>query len=71
QLVNRQYGDFQTTLLHIAAERDDAALAELALQAKPDLTIKDAIYDGIPLGWAHYLQRHEIVKMIEEYQKSL
>jgi len=71
QLVNRQYGDFQTTLLHIAAERDDAALAELALRAKPDLTIKDAIYDGIPLGWAHYLQRHDIVRMIEEYQKNL
>lgn len=71
QEVNRQYGDFQTTLLHIAAERDDAALAELALQAKPDLTIKDAVYNGIALGWAQYLQRHDIARMIEEYQKNL
>jgi len=46
-------------------------LAELALQAKPDLTIKDAVYNGIALGWAQYLQRHDIARMIEEYQKNL
>ena len=69
EFVNRQYGDFQTTLLHIAAERDDPALAELALQANPDLTIKDSIYNGIALGWAQYFQRHDIVRMIEEYQR--
>lgn len=68
ELVNHQYGDWNTTLLHTAAERDDIALAQLALQAKPDLTLKDSIYDGTALGWAQHLQRKEIVKLIGEYQ---
>jgi ankyrin repeat protein len=68
ELVNHQYGEWNTTLLHTAAERDDIALARLALQAKPDLTLKDSIHDGTALGWAQYLQRKEIVKLIQEHQ---
>ena len=65
--VNRLYGDYQYTLLHVAAERNDIALAQLALSAKPDLSISDAIHAGNPLGWAHYLGRKEIEEMIKKY----
>jgi GNAT superfamily N-acetyltransferase len=63
--VNKQYGDWQTTLLHIAADRNDIALAELALSAKPDLFIKDKIYYNTALGWAEHLQRAEIAWLIK------
>jgi GNAT superfamily N-acetyltransferase len=65
--VNRLYGDYQYTLLHVAAERNDIALAQLALSAGPDLRITDAIHEGTPLGWAHYLHRKEIEDMIKSY----
>ena len=65
--VNRLYGDYQYTLLHVAAERNDIALAQLALSAGPDLRITDALHEGNPLGWAHYLDRKEIEDMIKVY----
>jgi GNAT superfamily N-acetyltransferase len=65
--VNRLYGDYQYTLLHVAAERNDIALARLALSARPDLQITDAVHKGNPLGWAHHLHRKEIEDMIKAY----
>ncbi|KAA2239297.1 GNAT family N-acetyltransferase [Chitinophaga agrisoli] len=62
--ANQQYGDWQATLLHLAAERNDLALAKLALAAHPDLTITDKRYNGTPLGWAQHLQRNEIIQLI-------
>lgn len=67
QEVNHLYGNYQYTLLHTAAERNDIALAQLALSANPDLQIKDAVHGGNPLGWAHYLHRKEIENMIKAY----
>lgn len=66
--VNRLYGDFQYTLLHAAIDKNDIALAQLALSAHPNLEIKDAIHDGDALGWAEYLQRKEIEDMIKAYK---
>ncbi|NML41954.1 GNAT family N-acetyltransferase [Chitinophaga sp. G-6-1-13] len=68
--VNRLYGDFQYTLLHAAIEKNDIALAQLALSAHPNLEIKDAIHDGDPLGWAEYLHREEIGDMIKAYKSA-
>lgn len=65
--VNRQYGTGQTTLLHIAAERNDIELAQLAISAKPDLEIKDKIYNSTPLNWAHYMNREQIAQLILQY----
>jgi predicted N-acetyltransferase YhbS len=65
-LVNHRYGHWQTTLLHIAAERNDLALAELALQARPDLSVKDAVYHNTALGWAEVLERKELAEMIRQ-----
>lgn len=65
--VNRLYGNFQYTLLHAAAEKNDIALAQLALSAGPDLQIKDAIHESDALGWADYLERKEIEAMIKAH----
>ena len=70
QEVNRQYGTGGTTLLHTAAERNDTALARLAISAKPHLEIKDKIYNSTPLGWAQYMGRTEITKIIQQYAES-
>ena len=63
--ANRRYGEHNATLLHIAAERNDLALAQLALTAHPDLTIKDSTWNAPALGWAHHLQRPDIVTLIK------
>jgi len=63
--VNRLYDYNKITLLHIAAERNDIALARLALSAKPDLDIKDNIYHSNALGWAEHMQRTGIVELIK------
>ena len=63
--VNRLYGDWQTTLLHTAAERNDIRLARLVLSHQPDLGIKDKNYHSTPLGWAEHLKRKEIGEMIK------
>ncbi|NII28524.1 GNAT family N-acetyltransferase [Pseudoflavitalea sp. X16] len=65
--VNRTYFDWQGTLLHIAAQRGDIALAQLALNAGVDLSIKDKEHDAIALGWAYYFHRREIIALIEKH----
>lgn len=65
--VNRRYSYLQHTILHIAAERNDIALAKLALSANPNLNIRDKIYHGTPLEWAHHFRRTEIIQLINEY----
>ncbi|MDP4262540.1 MAG: GNAT family N-acetyltransferase [Bacteroidota bacterium] len=69
--INKQHTDWQTTLLHIAADRNDIALAELALSANPDLTIKDKIYNSTALDWAKHLQREEISWLIKNHLKNM
>ena len=68
--VNRQYGELQTTILHIAAERNDFELANLALKFSPDLTIKDKMYHSTPLGWANFFHRKEIIQLISDYTST-
>jgi ankyrin repeat protein len=64
-LVNFQYGQGLTTLLHTAADRNDMDLARLALSAGPDLGIRDKFYKSTPLDWAKYFHRAEMVSLIE------
>ncbi|MBC9932764.1 GNAT family N-acetyltransferase [Chitinophaga qingshengii] len=68
--VNRLYEAFQYTLLHIAVQRNDMALAELVLAAGPDLTIRDAIHDSSAEGWADFFDRKEIIALIKAYQNN-
>ncbi|HEU4553728.1 MAG TPA: GNAT family N-acetyltransferase [Chitinophaga sp.] len=68
-LANQQYGEWQATLLHLAAERNDVSLAQLALSACPDLEIRDKTYNGTALGWALHLGSTEIAEMIQKNVK--
>jgi GNAT superfamily N-acetyltransferase len=66
-LVNQLYGERKTTLLHLAAERNDHALAKLALSAGADVQIRDDVYNSTPLDWAKHLKRTEITALIMSY----
>ncbi len=69
--VNDRYEDCRMTLLHIASERNDIALAQLALEAGADLTIQDKTHHATPLDWAHFFHRKEIVQLIERNRQGL
>ena len=66
QEVNRRYFEWEGTLLHIAALRDDLELAQLALANGADLSIRDKEHDSSPLGWAWYFKREEMIALIKE-----
>lgn len=65
-LINQLYDEYQGTLLHVAAARNDVELAKLALTANPDFTIRDKTYDGTALGWAEYLNAKEVAELIRK-----
>ncbi|WP_276482935.1 GNAT family N-acetyltransferase [Paraflavitalea pollutisoli] len=65
-IVNRTYLDYRGTLLHVAADRNDMALARLALDAGIDLQILDAQYQATGLGWAQHLGRFALITLIKE-----
>ena len=67
--VNHLYGEWDKTLLHFAAERNDEELARLALSAAPDLHLRDKAYRGTALSWAQYFGRRAIVEMIETHRQ--
>lgn len=66
--VNEGYGEWNKTLLHVAAERNDTALAALALSANPDLTKEDAVYHSTALGWAQHMNHTAIIQLIQDHQ---
>jgi ankyrin repeat protein len=63
------YGEWNKTLLHFAAERNDEELTRLALSARPDLSLKDSAYNGTALGWAQHFGHNAIIRLIEGYKK--
>ncbi len=67
QEVNRRYYDWNGTLLHIAAERNDLELAKLALSAGVDLSLQDTMHHGTGLGWAIFFRREAIVDLIKKH----
>ena len=64
--VNQQYGEWNKTILHFAAERNDEELARLALSATPDLRLKDKAYQSTSLDWARHFGHTAIVRLLEE-----
>jgi GNAT superfamily N-acetyltransferase len=67
--VNQLYGEWNKTLLHFAAERNDEELTRLALSAGPDLSLEDSAYRGTALGWAQHFGHTAIIRLIEAYKK--
>lgn len=68
--VNQLYGVHRYTLLHVAVERNDIALARLALSANPDLRLRDKIHGGTAFNWAQHLQRREIQELIQAHNSQ-
>ncbi|WP_431215795.1 GNAT family N-acetyltransferase [Puia sp. P3] len=64
--VNRSYGEWNKTLLHFAAERNDADLTRLALTARPDLRMKDSAYQSTALEWARHLGHTHIMELLQD-----
>jgi ribosomal protein S18 acetylase RimI-like enzyme len=66
--VNQLYGEWDKTLLHFAAERNDVELTRVALSASPDLRLKDKAYQSTSLQWARNFGHVTIAELIEAYQ---
>ncbi|HVS98449.1 MAG TPA: GNAT family N-acetyltransferase [Puia sp.] len=66
--VNQLYGEWDKTLLHFAAERNDEELTQLALSAAPDLRLRDKAYRGTSLDWANFFGHSSIADMIAAYR---
>lgn len=66
--VNLVYGEWDKTLLHFAAERNDEELTKLALSATPDLGLKDKAYRGTPIDWARHFGHSAIADLIAAYR---
>jgi len=64
--VNRSYGEWNKTLLHFAAERNDPDLTRLALTARPDLRMKDSAYQSTALEWARHLGHTHIMELLQD-----
>lgn len=67
--ANRRYFEWNGTLLHIAAERNDLRLAQLALSAGTDPAIQDTIHYGNALDWAMFFKRPGLIALLKEKGK--
>ena len=66
--VNLAYGEWDKTLLHFAAERNDEELTRLALSVAPDLGLKDKAYHGTPFDWARHFGHSAIADLIASHK---
>ena len=66
--VNRQYGEWDKTLLHFAAERNDEELTRAVLAAGPDLRLRDKAYQSTSLEWARHFGYTRIAELIEAHR---
>ena len=66
QQIQQLYGKEEKSLLHVAAERNDAELAELALAFGSDPHWRDNTWKATPLEWANHFGNTMIVRLIQE-----
>jgi GNAT superfamily N-acetyltransferase len=66
--VNLAYGEWDKTLLHFAAERNDEELTRLALSAAPDLGLRDKAYHSTPFDWARHFGHSAIADLIASHK---
>jgi ankyrin repeat protein len=59
--------DSQLTALHLAVLQDHAEIVRLLLAAGADPRIRDSKHDSDALGWAEFLRRPAIIKMLEDH----
>lgn len=63
--IDRTYLEYKGNLLHVALDRNDTALAKLALDAGVDLDKRDEKYQATGLEWAQHLGRFAIQALIK------
>jgi GNAT superfamily N-acetyltransferase len=66
QQIQRLYGTEEKNLLHVAAERNDAELAELALLSGSDTHWRDNTWKATPLEWANHFGYTSIARLIQD-----
>ncbi len=54
------------TALHVAAFAGDVALVRALLEAGADPTLRDAVHDATPLGWAEYACQGEVAMVLRQ-----
>jgi hypothetical protein len=64
--IEKLYGKEDKSLLHVAAERNDAELAELALAAGSDIQWRDNTWKATALEWANHFGYTAISRLIQE-----
>jgi GNAT superfamily N-acetyltransferase len=64
--IQQLYGKEEKSLLHVAAERNDAELAELALSAGSDPHWRDNTWKATPLEWANHFGYTTIARLIQD-----
>lgn len=64
--IHQLYGKEDKSLLHVAAERNDEELAELALAAGSDPHWRDNTWKATPLEWANHFGYVQIARLIQE-----
>lgn len=64
QQANELYSEWNKTLLHIAAERNDEELARLVLSARPNLKVRDSVYQSTARDWALHFGHAGIAQLI-------
>jgi GNAT superfamily N-acetyltransferase len=64
--IEQLYGKEEKSLLHVAAERNDAELAELALASGSDPHWRDNTWKATALDWANHFGYTTIARLIRE-----
>jgi GNAT superfamily N-acetyltransferase len=65
-LVSRAVAARGATLLHVAVECDDQAMARVALAHAADLLARDRTWNATPLDWAEHLGRTELAALLRK-----
>jgi ankyrin repeat protein len=68
--LNERRAGSGRTLLHVAVQRDDAALVDVLLAHGADLAIRDSRFDATAEQWAVELRHHRIRRLLEAARDS-
>jgi ankyrin repeat protein len=59
-----------TAPLHQAAWSGHLEMVKLLIELGADLTLRDAVHNGTPLGWAEYSHQTEVAEFLRQFEPS-